>query len=189
MSSLTEPAKNVSHATEAKAAAPAERIVEAILVVRGRKVMLDADLARLYGVPTRVLVQAIKRNLDRFPPDFMFQLTNHQVAALRSQSVISNIRSGRGGRRYTPHAFTEHGALMAATVLNTPRAVEMSRFVVRAFVRLRGLVAANEQLAKKLDELEKRLDDHDDAIVEIVRTIRQLTAAPPPVPRRKIGFV
>jgi len=172
-----------------EAATAAGRIVQAILIIRGQKVMLDADLARLYGVATRVLVQAIKRNLDRFPPDFMFQLTNQEVVSLRSQFVISNAGSGRGGRRYAPYAFTEHGALMAATVLNTPRAVEMSRYVVRAFVRLRALVTANDQLAKKLDELERRLNDHDDAITEIVRTIRQLTAPPPAAPKRKIGFV
>jgi hypothetical protein len=152
-------------------------------------VMLDADLAKLYGVATRVLVQAVKRNIQRFPDDFTFQLTNHEVAALRSQSVISKGGSGRGGRRYAPYVFTEHGALMAASVLNTPRAVEMSRFVVRAFVRLREVIAASGQLAQKLDELEKRLHEHDEAIVEIVRAIRQLTASPPPAPKRRIGFI
>lgn len=151
--------------------------------------MLDADLATLYGVATRVLVQAVKRNLDRFPAEFVFQLTNHEVANLRSQFVISSAAAGHGGRRYAPYAFTEHGALMAAMVLNTPRAVEMSRYVVRAFVRLRDIVAGSGQLARKLDELEQRLNEHDEAIVEIVRAIRQLTVPAPPAPKRRIGFV
>src|SRR5262245_25750950 len=186
MSSSPELTKHASLADAPDAATAADRIVQAILIIRGQKVMLDADLARLYGVATRVLVQAIKRNPDRFPSDFLFQLTNQEVAFLRSQFVISNNGPRRGGRRYAPYAFTEHGALMAATVLNTPRAVEMSRYVVRVFVRLRALVTANDELAKKLDELERRLHDHDDAITEIVRAIRQLTAPAPPVPKRKI---
>lgn len=117
--------------TRTKAPVPTEQIADAIRIVRGHKVLLDTDLATRYGVKTRVLVQAVKCNRDRFPADFMFQLTNQEVAALRSQSVISNAQPGRGGRRYAPYAFSEHGALMAATVLNTARAVEMSLYVVR----------------------------------------------------------
>lgn len=172
-----------------KAPAAAERIPEAIRIVRGHKVLLDADLAALYGVATRVLVQAVKRNRDRFPADFLFQLTDQEVASLRSQFVISNARPGRGGRRYAPYAFSEHGALMAATVLNTARAVEMSLYVVRAFVQLREILSANKALAKKLDELEQRLDDHDVAIAEIVQAIRELMAPAVPQPKRKIGFM
>jgi hypothetical protein len=182
-------AEGAGQDTTKTAALPAERIADVIRVVRGRRAMLDADLAALYGVATRVLVQAVKRNLERFPAEFVFRLANQEVAGLRSQFVISNLGVGRGGRRYLPYAFTEHGALMAAMVLNTPRAVEMSRYVVRAFVRLRDIVAANARLAQKLDELERRLNDHDEAIVEIVRTIRQLTAPPPLAPKRRIGFV
>src|SRR3970040_2141722 len=119
---------------------PRERIERAILVLRGHKVMLDADLAALYGVETRVLVQAVKRNLERFPKDFMFQLTNQELATWRSQIVMSN-PGARMGLRRPPFAFTEHGALMAATVLNSPRAVEMRLYVVRDFVRLREVLA------------------------------------------------
>jgi hypothetical protein len=173
--------------TEANARVPTERIAGAIRIVRGHKVLLDADLAALYGVATRVLVQAVKRNLDRFPADFMFQITDQEVAALRSQSVISN--AGRGGRRYRPYAFSEHGALMAAAVLNTPRAVEMSLYVVRAFVWLRETLRANRALANKLDELEQRVGTHDRDIAGIVRAIRELTAAPEPARKRRIGFI
>jgi hypothetical protein len=166
-----------------------DEITRRIRILRGQKVVLDGDLASLYGVETRVLVQAVKRNLERFPSDFMFQPANQELAALRSQSVISKARPGRGGRRYAPYAFTEHGALMAATILNALRAIEMSLYVVRAFVRLRELVTANRALATKLDELEHRLDDHDQAIIELVQAIRQLAAPPPTGPKRKIGFV
>lgn len=169
--------------------APAETIAGAIRIVRGHKVLLDADLAALYGVATRVLVQAVKRNRDRFPADFLFQLTNQEVAALRSQPVISNAPGGRGGRRHLPYAFTEHGALMAATVLRSRRAIETSLYVVRAFVRLREMIVANRELAKKLAELEQRLDTHDRTIGEIVRAIRELTASPEPPTKRRIGFI
>lgn len=189
MNTLARTPPATTRGEEGNAPAPAERIAGAILFVRGQKVMLDADLAALYGVATRVLMQAVRRNIDRFPSDFMFRITNHDVTALRSQIVISKLPSGRGGRRYAPHAFTEHGALMAATVLNTPRAVEMSRYVVRAFVRLREMIGTNEQLARKLDELERRIDDHDGAIAEIVQTIRKLMAPSPATAKRKIGFI
>jgi len=166
-----------------------DEITRRIRVLRGQKVIFDADLASLYGVETRVLVQAVKRNLERFPADFIFQPSNQELAALRSQSVISRARPGHGGRRYAPYAFTEHGALMAATILNSPRAVEMSIYVVRAFVRLRELITANRALARKLEELERRLDDHDQTIMEILQAIRQLMAPLPAGPKRKIGFV
>lgn len=166
--------------------------------MRGHKVMLDADLAALYGVETRVLVQAVKRNLDRFPEDFMFRLGNQELAALRSQSVISN-RVGRGGRRSAPYAFSEHGALMAATVLNSRRAVEMSLYVVRAFVRMREVLATHRDLVKKLEALEKSTEalavKHDalaaktrDQFREVLEALRALMAAPP-TKRRPIGFI
>ena len=154
--------------------------------------MLDADLAELYGVSTGRFNEQVRRNRDRFPSDFMFQLTNQEVERLRSQIAISigeTRRIGRGGRRYLPHEFTEHGAIMAATILNTPRAIEVSVFVVRAFVRLREMVAANKELSKKLDELDRRVSHHDEAITGIVKAIRELATPPEPKARRRIGFV
>ena len=163
----------------------------------GHKVMLDADLAALYGVETRTLVQAVKRNLDRFPDDFMFQLSRQDLAILRSQSVISS--SAHGGRRSVPYAFTEHGALMAATVLNSPRAVEMSLYVVRAFVQLRETLAAHKGLAAKLEELERKTEAmalrHDSLaaharaqLKQVFDAIRRLMVPHEPQ-HRPIGFI
>ena len=153
--------------------------------------MLDADLAALYGIPTGRFNEAVRRNLVRFPAGFMFQLTNQDLAALRSQIAISNI--GRGGRRYAPYAFTEHGAIMAATILNTPRATEVSVYVVRAFVELRDTLGAHKALARQLNELEVRIErkfsTHDQAITGILEAIRQLMAPPEPAKKRRIGFV
>lgn len=157
-----------------------------ILVVRQQKVILDTDLAELYGVPVKRLNEQVKRNRERFPSDFMFRLTDEEQESLRSQNATS--KSGRGGRRYAPYAFTEHGAIMAATVLNSERAVEMSVFVVRAFVRLREMLATNEKLAAKIDELEQRLDTHDASIQDLIEAIRQMML-PEPATGRKIGFV
>ena len=156
-----------------------------IVLVRGQKVLLDSDLAALYDVEVRTLNQAVKRNEMRFPVDFVFQLTAEENEALRSQTVIS--KSSRGGRRYAPYAFTEHGAIMAASVLNSPRAVEMSIYVVRAFVRQRETLATHKALAAKLAELEQRLETTDHNIVEIVKAIHML-AMPPEKPVRQIGF-
>jgi len=156
-----------------------------IHLIRGQKILLDADLAALYGVEVRALNQAVKRNKERFPPDFVIQLTAEEYMALKSQTVTS--KSRRGGRRYAPHAFTEHGAIMAASVLNSPRAVEMSIYVVRAFLRLRETLATHKELAAKLSELEQRLETHDQEIVEIVKAIHVL-AMPPEKPARRIGF-
>ena len=156
-----------------------------IHLVRGQKVMLDADLAELYGISTSVLNQAVKRNLSRFPVDFMFQLTDEEHERLRSQIVISNV--GRGGRRYTPLAFTEHGALMAATILNSQKATEMSVFIVRAFVQLREMVSTHKELIDKLRELESKVSGHDQAIANLFEAIRQLMA-PPTQKRRFVGF-
>jgi hypothetical protein len=155
--------------------------------VRDQRVMLDSDLAMIYGVSTSALNQALKRNLKRFPIDFAFQLTTGEFAALMSQIVIS--KNGRGGRRKLPWVFTEHGAIMVATILNSPRATEMSVFVVRAFVQMRETFLVNRQLAAKLDELEKRVGSHDDVIADLINAIRPLLE--PPVeekPRREIGF-
>ena len=154
--------------------------------------MLDTDLAELYGVSTKRFNEQVRRNIERFPRDFMFQLTVQEVTNLRSQfatSSLPGIPSEWGGRRYLPHVFTEHGAIMAATILNTPQATEVSVFVVRAFVRLREMVAANKELSKKLDELERRVSHHDETITSIVKAIRELAAPPDPKPKRRIGFV
>jgi hypothetical protein len=154
-----------------------------IFVLRSQKVILDSDLAGLYGVPVKRLNEQVKRNQERFPPDFMFQISAEEQQSLRSQNATSK----RGGRRYLPYAFTEHGAIMAATVLNSERAVEMSVFVVRAFVRLREMLSTNQQLSGKIDELERRLDTHDASIQELIEAIRELME-PPPASSRPIGF-
>jgi len=169
-----------------RAVVPAERIAQSIIVLRGHKVMLDADLAALYGVQTRALNQAIKRNLDRFPADFMFRLSARELETWRSQVVISK-PSAKMGLRRAPFAFTEHGALMAASVLNSPRAVEMSVFVVRAFVRLRELARNHVELATKLDALERRVEGHDEDLEEMFEALRALIA-PAGRPPRQIGF-
>jgi hypothetical protein len=152
--------------------------------------MLDADLARLYAVTTKRLNEQVRRNRERFPQDFCFQLTNQEVAILRSQFATSSSNPEQwGGRRWAPRAFSEHGAIMAATVLNSPRAIALSVLVVRAFVRLREMVASNQELARKLAELERRVGTHDQTIVEILQAIRHLTSPPTTGPKRKIGFV
>jgi phage regulator Rha-like protein len=156
-----------------------------ILLLRGHKVILDSDLAELYGVEVKHLNQQIKRNRKRFPEDFVFRVAQRELEILRSQIVTSSER--HGGRRYLPLVFTEHGAIMAATVLKSKRAIQMSIFVVRAFVRMREALAANHQITVKLAELERRLGNHDVRIQDIVQAIRQLMA-PPAANRRRIGF-
>lgn len=156
-----------------------------ILILRHQKVILDTDLAELYGVPVKRLNEQVKRNRERFPADFMFQLTAKEAEDLRSQSATS--KPQRGGRRYLPYAFTEHGAIMAATVLNSERAVEMSVFVVRAFVRLREMLSTNRELASKLAELEGRLDTQDASIQNLFEAIKELMIPEEPS-RRRIGF-
>lgn len=156
-----------------------------VLILRHQRVILDEDLAELYGVTAKRLNQQVKRNQERFPSDFMFQLSSKEHAALRLQFATS--KTGRGGRRYRPYAFTEHGAIMAATVLNSERAVQMSVFVVRAFVRLREMLATNRRLAGKIDELENRLDTHDSTIQELIEAIKELMTPEEP-PRVRIGF-
>src|SRR5262245_30898989 len=161
-----------------------EQIEQSILFVRSQRVILDSDLATLYGTTTKLLNKAVKRNLARFPRDFMFQLSAEEFSSLRSQSGTSR---GRGGRRYAPYVFTEHGAIMVASVLNTSRAIDVSVFVVRAFVKLRELVATNKELAHKLSELERKVAGHDATLRELVVAIRQLME-PPPAERGRFGF-
>jgi hypothetical protein len=163
-----------------------ERIAGAILVLRGHKAILDSDLAALYGVETRRLNEQVRRNASRFPGDFMFRLTRDELDALKSQNATSS--AGWGGKRKLPLAFTEHGALMAASVLNSPRAVHMSVYVVRAFVRLREWVAGQAELVKRLADLERRVAGHDQDLQAIVHAIQQLVTPPPETSRRRIGF-
>jgi hypothetical protein len=168
---------------------PFECIEDRIYTIRGKRIMLDADLARLYGVTTSRLNEQVRRNPDRFPDDFSFLLTNHEVAVLRSHFAISNVPPlGRGGRRYPPRVFTEHGAIMAASVLNSPHAVEVSVFVVRAFVKLRELTMAHKEIQKKLDDLEHKVSGHDQAIAGLINAIRELMTPPEPKKTRPIGF-
>ena len=158
--------------------------------MRGQRVLLDAELAVLYGVTTKRFNEQVRRNRERFPEDFMFQLIPEELTSLRSQ--FATLKEGRGQhRKYLPYAFTEHGAIMAATILNSPRAVEMSVYVVRAFVQLRELLSSNRELARRFAQLETRLDkkltEHDRAIGAILSAIRELMNPPPPK-RRPIGF-
>ena len=186
-----------------------EQIDGMIRTIRGVRVMLDRDLAKIYGVPTKAFNQAVKRNRQRFPEDFMFRVTQEEAKALqvsRSQTVTSSQRKDllrsqfvtsnqRGGPRYLPYAFTEYGALMAANILNSTRAVQMSIFVVRAFAKMREALRGTPELARKLAALEKkltgRLDVHEAAIVEVLQEVMQILNPPPPPPeppRRRIGF-
>jgi ORF6N domain-containing protein len=161
------------------------QLESAIYLIRGQRVMFDSDLAAIYGVTTKRLNEQVRRNISRFPEDFAFQLTAEELTNLRSQIATSSFH---GGRRYRPWVFTEHGAIMLASVLNSDIAVQASVRVVRAFVRLREMVAANAQLAAKLEELEKRLDSHDEAIVDLFAALKQLLEPPEPPKRREIGF-
>lgn len=180
---------------------PLESITQRISILRGQKVLLDADLAQLYGVPTKRFNEQVKRNLARFPADFMFQVTEEEFAVLRSHFATSNGQpAGRGGRRYLPFAFTEHGAIMAATILNSPRATQVSVYVVRAFVQLRELIVSNKELALRLDDLENKTElmslKHDTCehntrvqLKQIFDAIRELMAPAEPTQKRPIGFV
>jgi len=180
---------------------PIESIATRIITIRGVRVMLDWDLAALYEVETRRLNEQVRRNENRFPADFMFQLTDEEFRGLMSQIATSNdptAATPRGGRRKLPFAFTEHGALQAASVLNSPRAAEVSIYIVRAFVQLRGLLSANEELATQLKALDKRLSQrlatHDQAITGIIDTLRKLMhdereRSAVAANKRPIGFV
>lgn len=157
-----------------------------IFTIRGQKVVLDSDLARIYGVPTFRLNEAIKRNKEKFPPDFMFQLAAQEAANLTSQFAMSS--SGHGGRRTMPYAFTEHGAIMAATILNSPQAVQMSVFVVRAFVKMREYLISRSEWEKRLLQIENILLAHDDQIRDLYEKIRPLLLPPPEPKKNQIGF-
>ena len=163
---------------------PLERVETLIHLVRGEKVLLDTDLARLYRVTTGNLNKAVKRNQHRFPPDFMLQLTDEEAAALIFQSGRSN---QRGGRRHNPYAFTEQGVAMLSSVLRSDRAVQVNVAIMRAFVSLRRMLATNDNLSRKLAELERRLEGHDQGIKSLFDAIRELMT-PPDSPRREIGF-
>jgi hypothetical protein len=162
----------------------AERIGKSIYMIRGQRVMLSTSLAELYGVEPRVLMQAVKRNMERFPVDFMFQLSTEEFQNLKSQIVIS---SWGGLRRARPYAFTEQGVAMLSSVLNSQRAIQVNITIMRVFVRLRQMMASHRALAGKLAELEERIQDHDEQIIDIFKAIRQLMS-PPLKPKRKIGF-
>ena len=163
----------------------ARKVDSKIFVLRGQRVILDADLAELYGVQARHLNQQVKRNAKRFPIAFRFQISEQEFKNLRSQNVISS--EGHGGTRYRPYVFTEHGTIMAATVLNSKRAIEMSVFVVLAFVRMRRAIAGNRHILTKLAELEHRLETHDSEILALMDAIRELMVPPEPT-RTSIGF-
>ncbi|RJR38619.1 MAG: ORF6N domain-containing protein [Desulfobacteraceae bacterium] len=171
---------------KAKSDVPVERIVKSILIVRGQRVMLDKDLAELYGIETKVLKQSVKRSIDRFPSDFMFVLNIQEFKNLRSQIVTSSSALW-GGSRYMPMVFTEQGVAMLSSVLHSRRAVEVNIAIMRVFVQLREMMAAHKELAAKLKELEGRIQDHDEQIVAIFEAMRQLMA-PPETERKKIGF-
>lgn len=180
------------HVAKRKSAALALTIETAIHTLRGERVILDADLAKIYGVETKALNRAVKRNAAKFPPEFMFRLTKAERGSLRCQIGTSN--TGRGGRRYLPFAFTEPGAIMAANILHSPRAVQMSIFVVRAFIKMRAALSDTRELARKLAALEKelkaRLDTHESAIVDVLQRIMAPLEPPPhpEPPRREMGF-
>ena len=161
------------------------RIESLILTIRGLRVMLDSDLAKIYGVSTKQLNQQFKRNRERFPSDFAFELTSQEVADMRSQFVTSSRRN----LRRMPIAFTEHGAIMLASVLNSERAIEMSLSVVRAFVLMREQLATHKELAEKLSELEERVAGHDESIKNLFEAIRQLVEPPAPPSKGPIGFM
>jgi hypothetical protein len=164
-------------------AVPVEVIEGIILLVRGHKVILDSDLAAMYGVETRVLLQAVKRNMKRFPDDFMFQLNYQEVAGLRSQFVI--LMSGRGQhRKYLPYVFTEQGVSMLSSVLNSDRAIEVNIHIMRAFVKLRQMIASNKDLTRRLNDLEKKYDAEFRVVFEAIRELMR----PPEPKKRKIGF-
>ena len=170
-----------SQIVTSKLAIPPERVESRILLIRGQRVMLDADLAGLYGVTTRRLNEQVKRNWDRFPEDFMLVLTKEETEILRSQFATS---SSWGGRRYNPLAFTEQGVAMLSSVLRSQRAVQVNIAIMRAFVKLREMLASNRDLARRLDEMENKYDAQFKVVFDAIRELRK----PPEKPRRRIGF-
>lgn len=163
-----------------------DQITQSILVLRGQRVMMDSDIAAMYGVETKVLLQAVKRNVERFPADFMVQLSAGEWDNLRSQIVTSS--ASHGGRRYAPYAFTEQGVAMLSSVLKSKRAIAVNIEIMRAFVRMRDLLASSKELAQQLRKLERKVDGHDETIAGILKIIRELMN-PPITTKRSIGFV
>ena len=162
---------------------PIESITQKILLIRGKKVMLDSDLAKLYGVETKVLLQSVKRNIERFPNDFMFQLNQREFNFLRSQIVTSN---GRGGRRYKPYVFTEQGVAMLSSALKSKRAIEINILIMRAFVKLREIISSNKKMSERIDKLEKKYDEQFLIVFEV---IKQLMKPIKSKDERRTGFI
>ncbi len=170
---------------ESKSVVPVGKIENRIFLIRGEKVIIDADLAEFYGVPTKRLNEQVKRNKDRFPDDFMFQLSPDEKAEVVANcDHLENLKYSKA----LPYAFTEHGAIMAAGVLNTSRAIEISVFIVRALVKVRQMVAGHKDLQRKIAQIEMRLTDHDEQIIELVNLIKQLLNPEPPPKKRRIGY-
>ena len=168
-----------------KSIVPVLKIENRILLIRGEKVIIDADLADFYGVPTKRLNEQVKRNKDRFPVDFMFQLTrDEKTKVVANCDHLEKLKFSKT----LPFAFTEHGAIMAASVLNTSRAIEVSIFIVRAFLKLRRMVSGQKELQRKISQIERKLTDHDEQIIELVNLIKQLLKSDPPPKKRRIGF-
>jgi hypothetical protein len=163
-----------------------EQVAHKIYLVHGKKVMLDFDLAELYAVETRVLNQAVKRNINRFPQDFMFQLTDREWEILRSQFVIS--KKGRGGVRYLPFAFTEQGVAMLSSVLNSGVAIAVNIQIIRVFTKMREILYSNKEILRQLEKMEQKITGHDEDIVLIFEYLKKLLNPPKPPPRPKIGF-
>ena len=177
--------ENGSNMDESKSVVPVGKIKNRILLIKGEKVIIDADLAEFYGVPTKRLNEQVKRNKDRFPHDFMFQLSPDEKAEVVANcDHLENLKYSRA----LPYAFTEHGAIMAAGVLNTSRAIEVSVFIVRAFVKVRQMVAGHKDLQRKIAQIERRLTDRDEQIIELVNLIKQLLNPEPPPKKRRIGY-
>lgn len=170
---------------EGKSVITVGKIENRILLIRGEKIIIDADLAEFYGVPTKRLNEQVKRNKDRFPDDFMFQLSpNEKAEVVANCDHLEKLKYSKT----LPYAFTEHGAIMAANVLNTSRAIEISVFIVRAFVKLRQMVAGQKDLQRKIAQIERRLTDHDEQIIELVHLIKKLLNPDPPPRKRRIGY-
>ena len=167
---------------------PIEVIERRIFLIRGQKVMLDTDLATLYQVPTFRLNEAVKRNHERFPEDFMFQLTPEETQSLTSQTAMSKVGTSRGGRRTRPYAFTEHGVAMLSSVLNSERAVQMNILIIRAFVKLRDLLATHKNLAARIEKIEATQGRHASVINILAEEIERLKRLPALPPKRRIGF-
>jgi len=184
---LTSRKKDMAKKSQVNSSKTSTQITQLIVWIRNQKVMLDDDLARLYGVQTKVLIQAVKRNPERFPRDFLFQLNDAEWSSLRSQIVTS--KNGRGGRRYPPYAFTEQGVAMLSSVINSSQAIAVNIEIMRAFVNLRELISSNKELVQKFDTLERKLKNHDTAIINILAAIRELMKPPALPKKRPIGFI